>query len=147
MINLALIGTGRISEWVLQGALQDARINVVAVCSRKYETAEAFVSRNLDPLKTKIYTSVSELAKDPEIDAVYIGTPNETHCGFAVECLNRGKHVICEKPLAVSAAEGRMMAEAAKSGGCVLMEAMISTLNPNFRAAVSKFEDIAPVRH
>lgn len=147
MINLAIIGTGRISEWVLQGALQDVRINVVAVCSRKYETAESFITRNLDPLKTKIYTSVSELVKDSEIDAVYIGTPNETHCAYAVECLNGGKHVICEKPLAVSATEGRIMAEAAESNGCVLMEAMISTLNPNFRAAISKIDDIAPVRH
>ena len=147
MINLALIGTGRISEWVLQGALQEGRMNVVAVCSRKHETAEAFIRKNLDLQKVKIYTSVSELVKDSGIDAVYIGTPNETHCAYAIECLNAGKHVICEKPLAVSAAEGRMMAEAAESSGCVLMEAMISTLNPNFRAAVSKFEDIAPIRH
>ena len=87
------------------------------------------------------------MAADPEVDAVYIGTPNQTHCEYTLICLNAGKAVLCEKPLAVNAAEGRIMIETARAKGVLLMEAMISKLNPNFRAAVDKVSEIAPIRN
>lgn len=147
MIRFGIAGTGRISDWVLKGAAQDPRITVTAVCSRTIEAAEAFKLRNPLASGARIYTSIEEMAADPEVDAVYVGTPNQTHCFYAVTCLKAGKHVLCEKPLAISAAEGRMMAEAARESGCLLMEAMISTLNPNFVSVISRLDEIAPVRH
>lgn len=45
------------------------------------------------------------MAADPQVDAIYIGTPNQTHCDYAITCLNAGKHVLSEKPLAVNAEE------------------------------------------
>ena len=86
------------------------------------------------------------MVSDPEVDAVYVGTPNQTHSAYTITALKAGKHVLCEKPLALNASEGRMMAEAAEKNGCVLMEAMVSTLNPNFRAAAEHIAEIAPVR-
>ena len=147
MVRFGVIGTGRISDWVLKGAGEDPRIKVTAVCSRSAEAAEAFVKRNPLAQGAKIYTSVAEMAADPEVDAVYVGTPNQTHCDYTITCLDAGKHVLCEKPLAINAAEGREMVEKARSKGLLLMEAMISTLNPNFRIAASKLEEIAPIRH
>jgi predicted dehydrogenase len=94
-----------------------------------------------------IYTSVEEMVADPQVDAVYIGTPNQTHCEYTITALNAGKHVLCEKPLAINAEEGRRMVEAARRSGCLLMEAMISTLNPNFTEAVARMNEIAPVRN
>jgi predicted dehydrogenase len=94
----------------------------------------------------KVYTAVEEMAADPQVDAVYVGTPNQTHRDFAITSLNAGKHVLCEKPLALNAAEGRQIVEAARESGCLLMEAMVSTLNPNFIAAASRISEIAPVR-
>ena len=146
MVRFGIIGTGRISDWVLKGAAQDPRICVTAVCSRTVEAAEAFISRNPLAGKARIYTSVKEMAADPEVDAVYIGTPNQTHCPYAITCLEAGKHVLCEKPLALNAAEGRMMIEAAQRNGLLLMEAMVSTLNPNFRALLSRIDEISPIR-
>ena len=146
MVRFGVIGTGRISDWVLKGAAQDPRIKVTAVCSRTVENAEAFVARNPLAGGAKIYTSVEELAADPQVDAVYIGTPNQTHCPLTLACLKAGKHVLCEKPLAVNAKEGRQMIRAAKESGCLLMEAMVSTLNPNFIEAASRIEEISPVR-
>ena len=146
MVRFGVIGTGRISDWVLKGASQDPRIKVTAVCSRSIEAAEAFVSRNPLAAGAKIYTSVKEMVEDPKVDAVYIGTPNPTHCEFTLTCLNAGKAVLCEKPLAVNAAEGRKMIETARFKGVLLMEAMISTLNPNFTSAVSRIKEIEPVR-
>ena len=147
MLRLGIIGTGRISDWVLKGAAQDSRIKVTAVCSRTTLAAEAFISRNSLAEGARIYTSVEEMAADPEVDAVYVGTPNQTHCEYTKTCLKAGKHVLCEKPLAVNAAEGREMVAAARESGCLLMEAMVSTLNPNFRAAAQKIAEIAPVKN
>ena len=146
MVKFGVIGTGRISDWVLKGAEQDPRIKVTAVCSRTIEAAESFVKRNPLANGAKIYTSVEEMAADPEVDAVYIGTPNQTHCDYTLACLKADKHVLCEKPLAINAVEGRTMVDKAREKGLLLMEAMVSTLNPNFIAAASHLADIAPVR-
>ena len=146
MVRFGIIGTGRISDWVLKGAVQDPRIKIVAVCSRTVEAAEAFIARNPVAAGAKVYTSVEEMAADTQVDAVYVGTPNQTHCSYTIAALKAGKHVLCEKPLALNAEEGRQMVEAARESGCLLMEAMVSTLNPNFIAAVSRISEIAPVR-
>ena len=146
MVRFGIIGTGRISDWVLKGAAQDPRIQVVAVCSRTAETAEAFIARNPMAAGAKVYTSVEKMAADPQVDAVYVGTPNQTHCPYTLAALKVGKHVLCEKPLALNAAEGRQMVKAARENGCLLMEAMVSTFNPNFIAAASRISEIAPVR-
>lgn len=147
MVRFGIIGTGRISDWVLKGAAQDPRIRVTAVCSRTKEAAEAFVQRNPLAAGAKVYTSVEDMAADPEVDAVYVGTPNQTHCPYTLTCLNAGKPVLCEKPLAINAQEGRAMAEAAQRNGCLLMEAMVSTLNPNFRAVAERIRQISPIRY
>lgn len=146
MIRFGIIGTGRISDWVLVGAAQDPRIKVTAVCSRSAASAEAFIMRHPIADGARIYTSVAEIAADPDVDAVYIGTPNQTHCDYAVACLEAGKHVLCEKPLAVNASEGRKMFDTARNKGRLLMEAMVSTLNPNFRNVAGRIGEIAPVR-
>lgn len=147
MVRFGIVGTGRISDWVLKGAAQDPRIKVTAVCSRTVEAAEAFVQRNPLAVGARIYTSVEEMAADPQVDAVYIGTPNQTHCEYTITALNAGKHVLCEKPLAINAEEGRQMVEAARKSGRLLMEAMVSTLNPNFTAIASRIHEIAPVHN
>lgn len=146
MVRFGIIGTGRISDWVFKGASQDPRIKITAVCSRTAEAAESFVRRNPMAADARTYTSVEEMAAAEDVDAIYIGTPNETHCAYTIRCLKAGKHVLCEKPLAINAAEGRMMADAARESGCLLMEAMVSTLNPNFVAIASRLDEIAPVR-
>ena len=147
MIRFGIIGTGRISDWVLKGAFEDPRIVVTAVCSRTAEAAERFLARHPELAGARVYTSVEELAQDDNVDAVYIGTPNQTHHSYAICCLNAGKNVLCEKPLAVNADQARDMVQAARKAGRLLMEAMVSTLNPNFRAAVEKIGGISPVRH
>lgn len=147
MLRFGIVGTGRISDWVLKGAGQDPRIKVTAVCSRTVEAAAAFVKGQPLASGAKIYTSVEAMVADPQVDAIYIGTPNQTHCEYAVTALNAGKHVLCEKPLAINAEEGYKMVEAARRSGCLLMEAMISTLNPNFLEVASRLNEIAPIRN
>ena len=142
--RFGIVGTGRISDWVLKGAVLDPRFEAAAVCSRSKESGEAFAKSHGI---SKVYTDIAEMAADPEIDAVYIGTPNSTHHDLAILCMNRGKHVLCEKPMGANAKEVKEMAEAAKASGVMLMEAMISTLCPNFVAARKHLDGMGAVRH
>ena len=149
MIRFGIVGTGRISDWVLKGAVLDSRFKAVAVCSRSADSATAFINNHPEvfPEGAEVFTSIEDLANCENIDAVYIGTPNRTHCDYALTCLNAGKHVLCEKPLACSADEVRKMMEASGRNGKALMEAMISTVNPNFLAVKSNLGLVGEIRH
>lgn len=149
MTRFGIVGTGRISDWVLKGAVQDPRFRAVAVCSRSIDSARAFIVKHPEAFveDAKAFDSLEDMLACPEVDAVYVGTPNSTHRDITVASLSHGKHVLCEKPLACSVAEVKDMIDAAKSHGKVLMEAMISTLNPNFRIAREKMAEIGTVRH
>ena len=143
IVRFGLVGTGRITSWVLQGAWEDPRFVAGAVCSRSMAGARAFAAREGIPAA---YDDVEAMAADPRIDAVYIGTPNHTHHAIALKCLRAGKHVLCEKPLASNAREAEEMVAEARRRGLVVMEAMVSTLNPNFLRAADLLKEIAPVR-
>lgn len=144
-MRFAVIGTGRISRWVLQGAQEDGRFRLVAVCSRDRDRAEAFIRDYPQWADARAYTSVEALATAEDVDAVYIGTPNSTHFTYAKMLLEGGKHVLCEKPLVTSAAQARELADTARRCKRLLMEAMISTLNPHFTLAATRVPDLAPV--
>lgn len=142
--RFGIVGTGRISDWVLKGAAMEPRFEAAAVCSRSRESGKAFAEAHGI---AKVYTDIDEMASDPEIDAIYIGTPNSTHHDLAILCMNRGKHVLCEKPMAANAKEVKEMIDVARANGVMLMEAMISTLCPNFVAARARLAEMGNVRH
>ena len=142
-IRFGVIGTNNISDWVIAGGRQDERFELVAVCSRTQERADEFAAKHNIP---HTFTSLEEMAKSPLIDAVYIATPNYVHAEQSILCMNHGKHVLCEKPFASNAREVRQMIEAAQRNNVTLMEAMISTLNPNFLIAKDKLKDLGTIR-
>lgn len=142
--RFGIVGTGRISDWVLKGAVMEPRFEAAAVCSRSRESGKAFAEAHGI---AKVYTDIDEMASDPEIDAIYIGTPNSTHHDLAILCMNHGKHVLCEKPMAANAKEVKEMIDVARANGVMLMEAMISTLCPNFVAARKHLAGMGAVRH
>ena len=80
------------------------------------------------------------------IDAVYIASPNYKHAEQSILAMRHGKHVLCEKPLASNAREARQMVEASKQYGVTLMEAMKSTLSPNFIAVKDNLHRIGTPR-
>lgn len=142
--RFGIVGTGRISDWVLKGAVMEPRFEAAAVCSRSRESGKAFAEAHGI---AKVYTDIDEMASDPEIDAIYIGTPNSTHHDLAILCMNHGRHVLCEKPMAANAKEVKEMIDVARANGVMLMEAMISTLCPNFVAARARLAEMGDVRH
>lgn len=129
-IRFGVIGTNFITDWVIAGAKQDERFELVAVCSRTQERANEFAAKYDIPYT---FTSLEEMAASPLIDAVYIATPNYLHASQSILCMKHGKHVLCEKPMASNAYEVKQMIAASRQYGVTLMEAMKPTLTPNFR--------------
>lgn len=142
-IRFGVVGTNNISDWVIAGGRQDERFELVAVCSRTQERADEFATKHGIP---HTFTSLEEMANSPLIDAVYIATPNYVHAEQSILCMNHGKHVLCEKPFASNAREVRQMIEAARKNKITLMEAMISTLNPNFGIVKERLKDLGTIR-
>lgn len=129
-IRFGVVGTNFITDWVIAGAKQDERFELVAVCSRTQERANEFAAKYDIPYT---FTSLEEMAASPLIDAVYIATPNYLHASQSILCMKHGKHVLCEKPMASNAYEVKQMIAASRQYGVTLMEAMKPTLTPNFR--------------
>lgn len=142
-VRFGVIGTNFISDWVIGGARQDERFDLVAVYSRKQETADAFASKHSIPYT---FTSLEEMVSSPLIDAVYIASPNFLHAEQSIFCMRHGKHVLCEKPLASNAREVREMIKAAKENNVVLMEAMKPTLTPNFLIVQENLKRVGIIR-
>lgn len=142
-IRFAIIGTNWITERFLQAALETEEFILAAVYSRTEDKGKAFAAKYADP---KVYTDLEAMLQDDEIDAVYIASPNSYHVDQAILCMNHGKHVLCEKPMASNAAEVSAMIEAAKKNDVLLMEAMKSTLMPNFKTVRDNLYKLGPIR-
>jgi scyllo-inositol 2-dehydrogenase (NADP+) len=143
MIKFATIGTNWITEEFIKAAKEVPDFALTAVYSRTEEKAKEFATK---VGAERTFTSLEEMAQSDEIDAVYIASPNSFHAEQAILLMNHGKHVICEKPIASHTAELQAMIEAAKQNDVVLMEAMKSTLLPNFQAIRKHIHKIGKVR-
>lgn len=119
-IRLGLIAASRIAQAAVIDPVADVDgVEVVAVAARDRErAAEAAAGWNL----AHSFGSYQELLESDVVDAVYIGTPPSLHRRWTVAALDAGKHVLCEKPLAANADDGRLMAEAAAASDRVAME-------------------------
>mgnify|MGYP002570719883 CR=1 FL=1 len=120
-VRFGVVGTNFITDWVIAGARQDDRFELVAVYSRKQETADAFAAKHQIPYT---FTSLEEMAKSPLIDAVYIASPNFLHAEQSILCMKHGKHVLCEKSITLNIAELDEAVSLAKENNVILAEAM-----------------------
>lgn len=117
VLKIGIIGCGGIAKGKHMPALQEiADCEMVAFCDIIPERAEEAAAKfGVEGAKT--YTDYKELLKDPAIDVVHVCTPNRSHCFITVDALEAGKHVMCEKPMAINTAEAEKMLEAAKRTG------------------------------
>jgi predicted dehydrogenase len=106
---------------------------LVSIASRDRDRAEAMGSQHGVP---RVAESYEALLDDPEVDAVYIPLVNSVHREWTLKSLAAGKHVLCEKPLGMDAAEAEEMAQAAEASGLRLMEAFMYRFHPRIRAFV-----------
>lgn len=100
---------------------------LAAVGSRRAESAAAFAGRYGIP---RAHGSYEALAADPSVEAVYVATPNSLHDPNVRLCLENGKHVLCEKPFTLTAAQARELYALADAKGLFLMEALWTRFLP-----------------
>lgn len=146
-INWGIAATGKIAgQFARAFAHLDDDSALVAVGSRQAETANEFAAAH--GIQT-IHPSYSDLAADPAIDVVYIATLQPGHADDAVMFLEAGKHVLVEKPMALSAAQVDRMTAAAEANDRFLMEAMWMKFNPGPVEAVRRVHagEIGEVTH
>jgi scyllo-inositol 2-dehydrogenase (NADP+) len=143
MIKFGIIGTNWITEDFIKASREIGDFQLTAVYSRAEATAQQFANKHDIP---HYFTDLESFASSSELDAVYIASPNSLHAEQAIVLMNHGKHVLCEKPLASNAREVERMFDAASRNGVLLMEAMKSTLTPNFHAIKENLHKIGTVR-
>ncbi|MGZ5319799.1 MAG: Gfo/Idh/MocA family protein [Actinomycetota bacterium] len=116
---------------VIPGIRAAARCEVVAIASRDLARAEAAAS---ELAIGQAHGSYEDLLADPDVDAVYVPLPNHLHAEWTIAAARAGKHVLCEKPLAMTAADAERMIEACQAEGVHLMEAFMYRLHPTWEA-------------
>ena len=139
MIHWGLVGTGAISNKRVGPALVDAKNSkLAAVCDVAEEALRSFASR-FDIAHA--YTSFDELLANPEVDAVYLATPVFLHAPYAIQALKAGKHVLVEKPMALTVSECEEMVRLARKTGKTLATAYYRRFFPKVQRARQLIEE------
>ena len=126
-VRWGILGTGMIAHRFAEAVTCSPLAELVAVGSRAIEPARAFTDQfaGVQP-----FAAYEALVSASDVDAVYVATPQSRHRDDAVLALGHGKHVLVEKPLAMSAAEGKTIAELAERHALIAMEGMWTYFNP-----------------
>jgi predicted dehydrogenase len=131
-VRWGVLSTAHIAVEKVIPAMRASKVSrVVAIASRSRERAEITASALGIPTA---HGSYEALLDDPDVEAVYIPLPNHLHREWAMAAAAAGKHVLCEKPLAVTSAEAAAMVEACAAAGVKLMEAFMYRLHPLWAA-------------
>jgi predicted dehydrogenase/aryl-alcohol dehydrogenase-like predicted oxidoreductase len=128
-LRWGIISTGRIARVFAEHLTTSDTGHLVAVASRDASRVHGFGD-------VRAHGSYESILADPEVDAVYIATPHPLHARWAIRAAEAGKHVLCEKPLAMNIAEAEAVVEAARRAGVFLMEAFMYRCHPQTAALV-----------
>ena len=117
-VRLAIIGTGGMANWHAENFAKNPACRIVAACDVDAARARAFAEKHCI---LQSFSSAEALLAGADFDAVTIVTPDAFHAALSLLCLKAGKHVLCEKPLALNYADAKKMVAAAKRAGVVNM--------------------------
>jgi D-xylose 1-dehydrogenase (NADP+, D-xylono-1,5-lactone-forming) len=127
VLNWGLLSTARINRALIPPLQVSKRNALLAVASRSQENAEAYAKEQRIP---RAYGSYDALLTDPDIDVIYNPLPNHLHAEWTIKAVEAGKHVLCEKPLALSVNEVEAIKSAAGKHGRVVAEAFMYRHHP-----------------
>ncbi len=126
-LRWGILGTGRIARHFAAAIASSETGTLAAIGSRTSRQAQAFARNFPAP---KVHATYESLLADPDVEAVYISTPHPMHAEWAIRSARAGKHILCEKPIAMNAAEAGAIAAAARESGVFLMEAFMYRCHP-----------------
>lgn len=142
-MKIGTIGTGSIVTWVMREAVRMPDVAYEAVYSRSVQTGRALA----DSFGVKkVYTALRDMLADPEVDWVYVASPNSLHYEHTQAALQAGKHVLCEKPFTPSRAQAEELAKLAEERDLMLLEGITTLSVPHFARIRDALEQIGPVR-
>ncbi|MEH7097300.1 Gfo/Idh/MocA family protein [Neobacillus vireti] len=142
-MKFATVGTGWITEAFIEAAKLSERYELTGVYSRNEEKAKQLASQYN---ASHYFTDLEEMAKNEEIEAVYIASPNSLHFEQALIFLKNKKHVICEKPIFSNTAELEKAYQTAEEHGVYLFEAIRNIHTPNFKILKEKLHMAGELR-
>ncbi|MDD2358739.1 MAG: Gfo/Idh/MocA family oxidoreductase [Thiovulaceae bacterium] len=142
-MKIVVIGTGVIVERFITAAQEVEGVTFVAVYSRSVNSGVAFAGKNG---VAKVYTNLDEMLADPDIDFVYVASPNSLHFEHVKKSLHAGKNVICEKPFTSTYEEALSLSAIAKETGLFLFEAITTIYLPNYKILKEYLPEIGAVR-
>jgi D-xylose 1-dehydrogenase (NADP+, D-xylono-1,5-lactone-forming) len=119
-LRIGVLGAAKIARLFVEAVRPSHTVAVAAVAARDVERATAFAR---DTGVAKIHPTYEALLDDRDIDAIYNPLPNNLHAAWSIRAADAGKHVLCEKPLAATAAEARAIFDAARRNGVYVVEA------------------------
>ena len=126
-LRWGLLSTARINQALLPPLRASARNELTAVASRDLERAQAYAKEQDIP---RVFGSYEAMLADPDVDVIYNPLPNSLHMEWTIKAAQAGKHVLCEKPLALTVEEVDAIAAAAQQAGVVVMEAFMYRHHP-----------------
>lgn len=130
-VSIGVIGTSWWTDAMYLPALQNhSQANVLAICGRKEATTHDIAERWNIPGR---YTDVGKMLESEKLDAVVIATANDSHYAYTVQALEKGLHVLCEKPLALNYKDAKAMANLAEAKGLVTMTPFTYSFMPTSR--------------
>ncbi|WP_071429232.1 Gfo/Idh/MocA family protein [Angelakisella massiliensis] len=141
-MRLATVGTSWITRDLIAAARQQGRLEPWAVCSRTMERGRAFGAENGIQ---RVFDSYEALLADPQVDVVYLGTPNSLHFSQMKAALLAGKAVICEKPFVSNMEEFHQIKALVEEQGSMVFEAITTCYVPNFHRLRDALNQIGPV--
>ena len=127
-MNIGIMATGGIAKKMADTINLMDEVTLYAVASRSLEKANAFAT---EYGVEKAYGSYDELLSDPKVDLVYIATPHHTHKDLMLECINKGKNILCEKAFTINKKEAEEVFVAAKAKGVLVAEAIWTRYMPS----------------
>jgi D-xylose 1-dehydrogenase (NADP+, D-xylono-1,5-lactone-forming) len=126
-LRWGILGPGRIAPRIVRALVDNPRGELHAVASRDLARARSFADRHA---AARAYDAYEALLADPDVDVVYIALPNHLHAPWTVRALDAGKHVLCEKPLALTVEEVDGIAAAVERSGRIAVEAFMYLHHP-----------------
>jgi phthalate 4,5-cis-dihydrodiol dehydrogenase len=129
-LRLGIAGLGVASTYIFPGAEASPVTEIYAAADLRQSALDAFAAK----YKARTYKSVGELCSDPNVDVVWIATPNQLHCEHTIFAAEHGKHVICTKPVALTVAECERMVAAAERNKVKLLCGQTWSMSPDMQA-------------
>lgn len=144
-MKVGIVGAGTIVPGFLAGAAKIEDMVIEAICATEAESEKMDELAKIKPIARK-YFDYDKMLENQDIDVIYCAVPNHLHYSFTLKALEKGKHVIIEKPMTSTIEEAKELARVAEEKGLYLFEAITTQYNPNYEAIKDRIKDLGDIK-